>query len=69
MVCDTPDGELHPMFPATVRKKKDRGETKHWALPSLVSARGEITEIITAIFQLYGRVEFQQLQLNNVYAL
>lgn len=68
MVCDTPDRELHPMFPATVWKK-DRGETKHWALPSLVSAQGEITEIITAIFQLYGRVEFQQLQLNNMYAL
>lgn len=50
-------------------KKKDRGETKHWALPSLVSARGEITEIITAVFQLYGRVEFQQLHLNNMYAL
>lgn len=50
-------------------EKKDRGETKHRALPSLVSARGEITEIITAIFQLYGRVEFQQLQLNNMYAL
>lgn len=53
----------------SLKKKKDRGETKHWALPSLVSARGEITEIITAIFQLYGRVEFQQLQLNNMYAL
>lgn len=50
-------------------EKKDRGETKHWALPSLVSARGEITEIITAVFQLYGRVEFQQLHLNNMYAL
>lgn len=61
-------GNYIPCFQPQV-EKKDRGETKHRALPSLVSARGEITEIITAIFQLYGRVEFQQLQLNNMYAL